>query len=280
MTVLNTTEFEEDIHFDAAKAADGSRQVLSVDLDGYEGPLHLLLELSRNQKVDLRNVSILQLADQYLDFIKKIKNLRIELAADYLVMAAWLTYLKSRLILPKPKTSEQAPDADELAAVLAFRLQRLDAMRAASKALQSRNRAGINVMLRGKPEGIRRIRSPIYEASIYDLLSAYAIKRSRIARAKVVFKKPVLLALEEARHRLERILGKMSDWLPLDQMIVDFALDDPDNKPPRSSLLASSLVASLELAKEGQAELRQTHPFAPLFVRARQLADTNPEKQK
>jgi segregation and condensation protein A len=264
---LSQSDFEEDIRFEAAADADGSPQVLRVDLDGYEGPLHVLLELSRTQKVDLRNISILELAEQYLSFIRHIQSLRIELAADYLVMAAWLTYLKSRLILPKPKKPEDGPDASDMAAVLAFRLQRLAAMTAAAKALMARDRTGLQLYLRGQPEGVRRIRSPIYEASIYDLLSAYATRRSRTSRAKVVFKKPVLLALEEARTRLERILGKMSDWLSLDQMIIDFELPADEEAPPRSSLMASSLVASLELAKEGRAELRQTSPFAPLYVR-------------
>jgi len=269
MIILDNSDFEEDIRFTAATEAAGSEQVLNVDLDGYEGPLHILLELSRNQKVDLRNISILQLAEQYLAFIKQIQSLRIELAADYLVMAAWLTYLKSRLILPQPTKTDEGLGADEMATALAFRLQRLDAMRAATKALNSRKRAGVDVLLRGQPEGVRRIRSPIYQASIYDLLSAYAIRRSRNSRAKVVFKKPIILALEEARQRLEKILGKMSDWLSLEQMITDFNLSDHADAPPRASLLASSLVASLELAKEGHAELRQTQAFAPLFVRAR-----------
>jgi segregation and condensation protein A len=272
---LSNSEFEEDIRFSAATEATESDQVLTVDLDGYEGPLHILLELSRDQKVDLRNISILQLAEQYLAFIKQIQSLRIELAADYLVMAAWLTYLKSRLILPQPTKTDEGPGADEMAVALAFRLQRLDAMRAATKALNNRERTGIDVLLRGQPEGVRRIRSPIYQASIYDLLSAYATRRSRTARAKVVFKKPIILALEEARHRLEKILGKMSDWLSLEQMITDFGLEQHDDAPPRASLLASSLVASLELAKEGHAELRQTQAFAPLFVRARNERTSN-----
>ncbi len=272
-------EFEEDIRFEASDdaAQDGvqSAQVLSVDLDGYEGPLHILLELSRKQKVDLRNISIVELAEQYLEFIRHIQSLRIELAADYLVMAAWLTYLKSRLILPKPKKPDDGPDADDMATILAFRLQRLAAMRAASKALMARDLQGVHVLLRGQPEGVRRIRSPIYQASIYDLLSAYATRRSRTSRAKVVFKKPIILALEEARHRLEKVLGKMSDWLSLDQLVIDFNLSTDSNAPPRSSLLASSLVASLELAKEGRVELRQTQAFSPLFVRPRSDATTD-----
>lgn len=276
--VLSNMEFEEDIRFDAADQTAQSGQQWNVDLDGYEGPLHVLLELSRNQKVDLRNISILQLAEQYLDFIKKIQALRIELAADYLVMAAWLTYLKSRLILPKPKLQDDGPSADEMASVLAFRLQRLGAMRAAAKALTARDRTGMQVLLRGQPESVQRIRSPIYQATIYDLLSAYSTRRARTARAKVVLKKPIILALEEARHRLEKILGKMSNWLSLEQMIRDFALGNDPNAPPQASLLASSLVASLELAKEGRAELRQTQAFAPLFVRARNPSQTSPEQ--
>jgi len=266
-------EFEEDIRFAAAEEVDGATQILSVDIDGYEGPLHVLLELSRTQKVDLRNISILQLAEQYLSFIRHIQELRIELAADYLVMAAWLTYLKSRLILPKPVTEIDGPNADDLAGILAFRLQRLSAMRAASAALLARDRTGMHVLLRGQPEGVRRIHSPIFEASIYDLLSAYATRRATMARSTVMVKKPVLLALEEARQRLEKVLGRMSDWLSLDQIITEFGITNDGITPPRASMLASSLVASLELAKEGRAEIRQTQAFAPLYVRPKNNPD-------
>lgn len=262
-------DFEEDIKFQAADDAEGTRATLRLDLDGYEGPLHVLLELARKQKVDLRHISILALAEQYLSFIREIRTLRIELAADYLVMAAWLTYLKSRLILPKPQKEEEGPDAQTMASVLAFRLQRLSAMKAAADALLARNREGVDVFLRGQPEGIRRIRSPIYEASIFDLLSAYATRRSRLARTRIVLKKPVVMALEEARRRLEKVLGKMSDWLPLNEMIADLGLTSDGEPMPRASVMASSLVASLELAKEGRAELRQTQAFAPLYVRPR-----------
>lgn len=271
-------EFEEDIRFQAADDAEGSHATLRLDLDGYEGPLHVLLELARKQKVDLRHISILALAEQYIAFIREISLLRIELAADYLVMAAWLTYLKSRLILPKPEKEDDGPDAQTMAGVLAFRLQRLAAMKAAAQALLARDREGVDVFLRGQPEGIRRIRAPIYEASIFDLLSAYATRRARLSRTRMMLKKPVVLALEEARHRLEKVLGKMSDWLPLEEMIADLGLNSDGESMPRSSVMASSLMASLELAKEGRAELRQTQAFAPLYVRPR-LRDDAPESE-
>ncbi len=264
---MSVQEFEEDLPFEAARNALGDGAALVVDLDGFEGPLHILLELARKQKVDLRNISILELAEQYLAFIEHIKKVRIELAADYLVMASWLAYLKSRLLLPKPQTEDDEPSGEEMAIRLAFRLRRLHAMRLASNALLQRTRTGMDTFTRGAPEGVRRITSPVYEASIYDLLKAYAVRRSRVARAHLTMKTPIVYALEEARERLERVLGKLKEWTVLDALLPKH-LNPGAEEPPRASLLASSLVASLELAKDGKAELRQTGAFSPLFVRS------------
>ncbi len=274
---MSAAEFEEDLPFEAAQNALGDGAALIVDLEGFEGPLHVLLELSRKQKVDLRHISILELAEQYLAFIAHIRHLRIELAADYLVMAAWLAYLKSRLILPAPKSDDEEPDGAQMAARLAFRLRRLEAMRLAAKALQDRERTGINVFPRGAAQGIRRITTPIYEAGIYDLLSAYATRRARRARAHLTLRKPIVFALEAARARLESVLGKIKAWVTLESLIpAPEKFDGDEEAPPRASVLASSLVASLELAKEGKAELRQSTAFAPLYVRPRRKADLAP----
>ncbi len=263
---MSVEVFEEDLPFEAAQKALGDGAALMVDLDGFEGPLHVLLELARKQKVDLRNISILELAEQYLAFIERIKEVRIELAADYLVMASWLAYLKSRLLLPKPQSETEEPSGEEMAVRLAFRLRRLHAMRLASTALMQRQRTGINIFIRGAPEGVRRITSPIFEASIYDLLKAYAVRRSRVARAHLTMKAPIVYALEEARERLARVLGKIREWTSLDDLLPR-SLKPGAEEPPRSSMLASSLVASLELAREGKAELRQSGAFTPLYVR-------------
>ena len=265
---MSVAAFEEDLPFAEARKAIGDGKAFVVDVDGFEGPLHVLLDMARTQKVDLRHVSILELAEQYLGFIAQIRQLRIELAADYLVMAAWLAYLKSRLLLPAPPADADEPSGEEMAARLAFRLRRLHAMRLAVKALQARNRSGINVFMRGMPEGVRRVTSPVYEASIYDLLKAYAVRRSRVARAHLTLKAPIIYALEEARERLERVLGRIREWTRLDDMLPKKS--GSDGEPPRASMLASSFVATLELARDGRVELRQSADFAPLYVRPRQ----------
>ncbi len=263
---VNRDDFTEDLPFEAARLAQGDNTPLVVDLDGFEGPMHVLLELARKQKVDLRNISILELAEQYLVFIEHIKTMRIELAADYLVMASWLAYLKSRLLLPKVEKQDEELSGEEMAVRLAFRLRRLHAMRLAGAALMQMQRTGVNTFTRGAPEGVRRVTSPVFEASIYDLLKAYAVRRSRVARAHITLKTPIVYALEEARERLERVLGRIAEWTALDTLLPK-NIKIGDDEPPRSSMLASSLVASLELAKEGKAELRQSGAFAPLYVR-------------
>ena len=265
-------EFQEDLNFEAADNAADDGEGLVLDIDGYEGPLHLLLELARKQKVDLARISILELAEQYVAFIKTAQDLRIELAADYLVMASWLAYLKSRLILPKDGDEEQMPEADELAAHLAFRLQRLDAMRRAASGLLRLPQEGQDVFKRGMPEGLRSRTTPLWGAEIYDILEAYGTSRSRSAMRNHSLKRPLVFSLEGARTRLKRaIMGLSSDsedWTSLESLLP--TKDEFEQDIPVSSIKASSLLASLELSKEGHLEMRQSGAFTPIFVRGRE----------
>jgi segregation and condensation protein A len=264
-------EFQEDMKFDAASEAADDGEGLVLDLDGYGGPLHLLLELARKQKVDLARLSILDLAEQYIAFIKSAQDLRIELAADYLVMAAWLAYLKSRLIIPR-EAGDAEPEAEELAGHLAFRLERLEAMRRAVDGLMRLPATGDAVHIRGNPEGLRSRTSPIFEAEIFDLLKAYGTSRSRAAIRNHKLPKPRVMSLDEARNRLRRALNAvgidLSDWVSLDDMLPDGA-DIGADGVPQASVRASSLLAGLELAKEGQIELRQMKAFAPIYIRGK-----------
>jgi segregation and condensation protein A len=268
-------DFEEDLFFDASKNAEGSDEALLLDIDGYEGPLHLLLELARKQKVDLARVSILELSEQYLHFIKTASDLRIELAADYLVMAAWLAYLKSRLILPSEKAETETPEAQEMAAMLAFRLERLDAMRRAVSGLMRLPKTGQEILARGAPEGLRSRTSPLFEAEVFDLLKAYGTSRSRSAFKHHTLPKPKVLSMDEARHRLKRAMASsgadLSQWTEMDSLIDRRNLAED---VPQSSVKASSLLAGLELAKEGDIELRQSSAFQPIYLR------TTPSQKK
>ena len=261
--------FEEDVQFDAADAVEDSELALVLNIDGYEGPLHLLLELARKQKVDIARISILALAEQYISFIKTARDLRIELAADYLVMASWLAFLKSRLILPSDKPENEAPEAQELAAMLAFRLERLDAMRRAVDGLLRLPVTGVAVHPRGNPEGLRSRTTPLFEAELFDLLKAYGTSRVRSAFKHHRLPKPKVLTMDEARARLKRaMLGAgvdISDWTAMDSLL-DRSDIDPD--VPVASIQASSLLAGLEMAKEGTLELRQASAFTPIYVRA------------
>jgi segregation and condensation protein A len=238
---------------------------LRVDVEGFEGPLDLLLAMARTQKVDLAKISVLALAQQYLGFIEEAKRLRLELAADYLVMAAWLTFLKSKLLLPPEPSNEDEPSGEELAAMLAFRLQRLDAMRDASAQLMTRKRLGRDVFPRGEPEPIRVTRTSIYDANVYDLLKAYAQQRQRNAVRTLHMEKRNVWSLKEARDELERLLGMACEWAPLDQILSEF-LVEPEI---RRTALASSFTATLEMTREGAVEIRQAKSFAPLLVRRR-----------
>jgi segregation and condensation protein A len=239
-------------------------QTFVVDIDGYEGPLDLLLALVRNHKLDLAQISILELAQQYLDFIEQARKLRLEIAADYLVMAAWLAFLKSKMLLPAEE-GDGDPTGEELAAQLAHRLRRLEAMREAGIQLFNRNRLGRDFFARGMPEGIKLVRNSEYDANVYDLLKAYSNQRQRTAIDTIHFFLRPVWSIQDARERLEAILGASLDWAPIDELILHY-LEDPKMK---RTVLASFLSASLELTREGLAELRQEGAFEPLFIRTR-----------
>jgi segregation and condensation protein A len=246
---------------------------LVVDVEGFEGPLDLLLALARSQKVDITRISILALAEQYLAFIEEIRRLRLEVAADYLVMAAWLAYLKSRLLLP-PESEGEEPSGEEMAAQLAFRLKRLEAMREAAARLANRNRLGRDIFPRGAPEPIAIVRRSEFGATLYDLLSAYAARRQERAIAVVKVRARQVWSLQDARDLLGRIIGQIAEWTPLDAFLSPY-LVTPD---ARATVKASTLGASLELVREGKIDLRQTAPFAPLYIRDRvTVAAVNPE---
>ncbi|MGD1037437.1 MAG: ScpA family protein [Roseiarcus sp.] len=235
----------------------------TVDLDGFEGPLDLLLELARRQKVDLARISVLALAEQYLAFVEAARELRLELAADYLVMAAWLAYLKSRLLLPAPTKAEEC-DAAELADALAQRLRRLEEIRKGAEALINRPRLGRDFFARGAPEAIARPAAVVFEASLYDLLSAYARQSQKHARARVRFEARVVWSLAEAREALTRLMGQASDWTEFDSWLIACGVDAKMRRTAR----ASSFSAALEMVREGEIELRQERAFAPLWLRA------------
>ena len=237
---------------------------LVVDVDGFEGPLDLLLHLARAQKVDLARISVMALAEQYLRFIEKARAIRLELAADYLVMAAWLAYLKSRLLIPK-QPGEDGESGEELAAVLQFRLRRLEAMRDAASRLVNRNRLGRDIFQRGLPELTIVEKRNEYSASLYDLLTAYATQRQRQAITNVQIAKRSVWSLKEARDILTRLIGATSDWTALDSFLVRY-LTSPEE---RRTAIASSFAASLELVREGKLEVRQDAAFQPLWMRRR-----------
>lgn len=238
---------------------------LRVDVEGFEGPLDLLLAMARTQKVDLAKISVLALAQQYLNFIEEARRLRLEIAADYLVMAAWLAFLKSKLLLPAEPSEDGEPTGEELAALLAFRLKRLDAMRDAAAQLMTRKRLGRDVFGRGVLEPIRVTKTSVYEANVYDLLKAYSQQRQRTAHNTLHMERRTVWSLKEARDELERLLGMALDWAPLDQLLAEF-LVEPEL---RRTALASSFTATLEMTREGAVEIRQSESFAPLLVRRR-----------
>jgi segregation and condensation protein A len=271
----NDTPMAEDPHGtdDLSSWETGEERVeagdqLVVDVEGFEGPLDLLLALARTQKVDLAKISVLALAQQYLDFISEARRLRLEIAADYLVMAAWLAFLKSKLLLPAEPSDEGEPSGAELAALLAFRLKRLHAMREVSAQLMTRKRLGRDVFARGLPEPIHITRQSVYDANVYDLLKAYSQQRQRTAVTSLRMKPRTVWSLKEARGELERLLGMNLDWAPLDLLIAEF-LVEPEL---RKTALASSFTATLEMTREGALEIRQAKSFAPLLVRRRDHA--------
>ncbi len=246
----------------------GDEPSLMVDVEGFEGPLDLLLTLARQQKVDLAKISILALADQYLAFIEEARKMRLELAADYLVMAAWLAYLKSRLLLPEQHPAEGL-SAEEMANALALRLRRLEAIRKFAEQLMNRPQLGRDVFQRGQPEPIAEIKHPQWSATLYDLLSAYASRRQIRTRSVVRVPKRTVWSLAEAREALERLVGQSMDWSPLDQYLIAY-LTDPATT---ATVLASSFAAALEMIREGRLEAHQQGAFAPLYLRKKRNAD-------
>ena len=241
-------------------AAPSEDAALYLELDGWEGPLDLLLDLARRQKVDLRQISILALVDQYLEYIDRAEALRLELAADYLVMAAWLAYLKSALLLPREEQEDPSPE--ELALRLQLRLQRLGAMREAAARLMGRDRLGRDVFVRGAPEGLRTDRKMLWQCDWYSLVEAYGQVKARTAPAIHMVRDRPVMTLESALDRVSAMLGVTLDWMRLEEFL-------PPHAEPRlrKSALASSFVAALELARLGRAELAQDEAFGPLRLR-------------
>jgi segregation and condensation protein A len=262
--MTDATAFTEDVPHDR----DSDEPTLIVDVEGFEGPLDLLLTMARQQKVDLAKISILALADQYLVFVEHARRMRLELAADYLVMAAWLAYLKSRLLLPEPVAPE-GPSAADMAKALALRLRRLDAIREAGALLFQRPQLGRDMFGRGDPEPIAEIKRPLWSATLYDLISAYARERQRHALRRVRFAKRSVWSLVEAREILQRLIGKTGDWSRLDEYLIAFVVEPS----MRATAFASSLAASLELVREGLIEVQQAGAFAPIYMRKRAVAE-------
>lgn len=236
---------------------------LLLDLDGYEGPIDLLLSLARQQKVDLAKLSILALAEQYLAFIAGQRRLQLEIAADYLVMAAWLAYLKSRLLLPEPP-AEDGPSGEEMAAALTRRLQLLAAMQRAGEALMARQLLDRDVFARGRPEGLPRIDRPVWQVSLYELLAAYGAGHRRNEGQVLTIAAPAFHSLDEALRHLARFVGHIPDWRELSA----FLPEELRGALYRRSALAATFAATLELARTGQIELRQDRPFGPLYMRS------------
>jgi segregation and condensation protein A len=237
---------------------------LVLDLEGYEGPIDLLLALAREQKVDLAKLSILALADQYLAFIAEQRRLRLEIAADYLVMAAWLAYLKSRLLLPEPPVDDDGPSAAELASALSHRLRLLEAMQRAGTALMARPQLGRDVFLRGAPEGLPRIDLPEYRLSLYEMLAAYGEGHRRQHTSVLTIEPITFHSLDEALQRLARLVGQVPDWREL----AAFLPEELRGGVYRRSALASTFAAMLELTRSGRVELRQDRAFGPIYLRS------------
>lgn len=250
-------DFQEGVAY-SRPASEG----LEVHLEAYSGPLDVLLTLAQTQKVDLKEVSISLLAEQYLSFIRDAQDLKLELAADYLVMASWLAYLKSRLLLPPPHEDDEM-DPEQMAALLVFRLQRLERMRECAAQLMARDLLGRDFFVHGMPQGIRVNRTSIYEASMYDLLTSYSTQRLRNHYAEWSPPKLDVLSIERARMRLERVLGKVQDWTRFDEIVAQ-EIRDPSR---RRTTIASSFAALLEYVRDGKLEVQQSQTFDDVLVR-------------
>jgi len=243
-------------------ASFSSRDQLILDLEGFEGPLDMLLTLAREQKVDLLQVSILQLADQYIQFVETAKKMRLELAADYLVMAAWLAYLKSRLLLPKSEEGEE-PSGEEMAVALAYQLKRYETVKNLASNLVNRPRLGRDIFPRGSPEGLRNIRKTIYDVSLYELLKAYVNNYNDQQVQSLTIEPNLLFSVEDCSNRLKNILGSSKKWIGL----VDCLPKNLKGSLILKSALASTLSASLELAKDGKLEIQQKNLYGPIFLK-------------
>lgn len=261
---MSDEDFDETPSTEPVSVADRmAAEALIVDVDGFEGPLDLLLMLSRAQKVDLRRISVLDLARQYLTFVEQAKKLRIELAADYLVMAAWLAFLKSRLLLP-PDPEEEGPSGEELAAHLAFQLERLQAMRTAAAQLMARNRLGRDIFARGIPEAVERVKTVTYTATLLDLMQGYARIRTRDEFRPFVMDRDSVFTMEQALDRMRGLIGFAGTWTDLSVYLPDGWDRDPVKL---RSATAATFAASLQLVKEGKAELRQGGMYEPIELR-------------
>jgi len=249
--------------FETGEAIRLARGELVVDLEGFEGPIDALLVLARQQKVDLLHISILQLADQYLAFIAEARRLRLEVAADYLVMAAWLAYLKSRLLLPEPEDDDE-PSGPEMAEALAFQLRRLEAMQTAGARIMELPRLGRDLFARGAPEGMQVVRTPVYELTLYELLKAYGEHQKRQLPPPLEIAPTDYYSVDDALERLSALVGRIPDWQTLESFLPP-GLRDP---VMARSAVASTFAATLELAKSGRLNLRQTKTFGPIYLRS------------
>tara|TARA_B100000929_G_scaffold101252_1_gene79983 strand:+ start:134 stop:931 length:798 start_codon:yes stop_codon:yes gene_type:complete len=241
---------------------------LIVNLEGYEGPLDVLLILAKSQKVDLMQISILQLTEQYLVFIAKVRERNLELAADYLVMAAWLAYLKSNLLIPREESGEEL-SAEEMAERLKLQLKKLEAIRQVSEKLMNLPRLGSDFFERGMPEGIRLIRTPEYYSSLYDLMKSYADQRYKTAYSSMTIERPPVYAMEDALVRLQRMIGSVPEWTRLETFLPR---EYSTGKGARTGV-AGTLAASMELVREGLIEVQQLMPFGPVFIKSKKEDD-------
>ena len=263
---MTEQDFQEDTQSVSERVAS---EALIVDVGAFEGPLDLLLTLSRTQKVDLRQISILALAQQYLAFVEQAKKLRLELAADYLVMAAWLAFLKSRLLLP-PDPTDEGPSGEELAAHLAFQLERLEAMRNAAARLMARDQLGRDFFARGITEDVQRVRRVTYTATLLDLMQGYARIRTKDDFRPFVMDRDSIMTMEQSLARMRTLIGFAGDWTDIASYLPEGWEIEPVK---RRSATAATFAAALELAKEGKIEIRQGETFSPIQIRKREPRD-------